>query len=194
MSKGKNQHAGMSFDQHVQTAVQMAIKGNIKAEVTEATIMVAQETRKALSSMKMRLDALENLFLQGKAVTRDTLKEALWEVQETLFGLTLHDGGAGTGNGIRLRVKEEEIGKETDAEPVTESYAVLGQQEFPKAIEAALLGAKAGETKYAEMDDDKTPLKEGEVAKKYKITLVIDRVYKTKETVDPMQGFPAKAE
>lgn len=173
----KNNHPNMSFDMHVQTAVQMAIKNNIKAEVAEATIIVAQETKKALSSMKMRLDALENFVVKKGLATDADLKEALWNVQETLFGLTTHEGTAGVGNGLRLRVKEEEIGKETDALPAQESYVVLGDGQLPKNIEDTILGISAGETRSLEVD---APATDTQPAAKYKITLTADRVYKTK--------------
>ena len=144
MSSKPNKHPSMSFDQHVQIAVHNAIKGDIDAKVTEATMIVAQEARKALSSMKMRLDALENLLLAKKEVTSTSLQEALWNVQETLFGIAPTDAPAELGCGVRLRVKEEKIGEETDAEPATESYVVLGQGEITPDVQNALLGAKAG--------------------------------------------------
>lgn len=184
MTNKPNKHPNISFDQHVQMAVQAAIKSNIQAEVTEATMIVAQETRKALSSMKMRLDALERLLLTNTPVTLESIKQALWEVQETLFGLEVHDGTAGVGNGIRLRVKEEKVGEETDAAPTTESYAVLGEKEFPKPIEEALLGVKAGDVKVVEVEDDKAEVKEGESKPKYKITIAIDRVYKPRANAE----------
>jgi len=179
----KQQHSTVGFDAHLQAAVQAALKNNIKAEVNEAAMIVAQETKKALSSFKMRLDALENLLLAQTPVTLESLKQALWEIQETLFELKVHDGTAGAGNGIRLRVKEEVVGQETDAPPSTESYAVLGEKSFPPEIEAALLGCKAGEVKVVEIEDAKAEVKEGEAKPRYKITIAIDRVYEPKSNV-----------
>jgi len=182
MSSKPNKHPSMSFDQHVQIAVHNAIKGDIDAKVTEATMIVAQEARKALSSMKMRLDALENLLLAKKEVTSTSLQEALWNVQETLFGIAPTDAPAELGCGVRLRVKEEKIGEETDAEPATESYVVLGQGEITPDVQNALLGAKAGEIKTFEADDQNAT---GDVKPRYKITLKVDRVYAKKEVATP---------
>ena len=181
MNQKANKHQGLSFDQHVQMAVQAAIKSNIQAEVTEATMIVAQETRKALSSMKMRLDALESVLIKKNLLTSEDLKLALWETQETLFGLTVFDGVAANGNGLRIRVKEEEVGKETDAEPNTESYVILGTNEVSKEIDEVLQGAKAGDTKTLTMEDTRTEPKEGETRPKYLITIKVDRVYTKKE-------------
>lgn len=177
MSKNVNKHPGISFDQHVQLAVQAAIKNNIKAEVTEATMIVAQETRKALSSIKMRLDALELALIRLGLIKQEDLTAALWTTQETLFGLTTFDGGAEKGHGLRLRVKEEPVGQETDENPKTESYVVLGNSELSPELEEALKGAKAGEVRTLVVEDTKSEVKEGEARPKYLITMAVDRVY-----------------
>lgn len=169
----EQKHPGMSFDQHIQYATRLAVKNDIKQEVTEATMIIAKETKNSLLAMRVLVDAIRTVVKGKLGVSDDDFKVAVWEAQERQLGLEILDTGAEKGNTVRLRVKEEKIGAETEDAPVLESFVIIGDTELTPEIEAVLVGAKAGETKVAQILDP-------ESKDPYKVTLAVDRVYKRK--------------
>jgi hypothetical protein len=173
--KPRAARSNLSFQQAVLLAAKSQTKNDIRAEVTEAATIVANETKKSLISTKQRLDALEELLKNKLGLADKDFIEALWAVQEKAYGLEVSQDPAEKGSGIRFVVKEEIEGYETDSEPTQESFIVLGQDDdqLPKELLDALTGSSAGETK-------KVKLYSEQVQKNYTVTLKVQRVYKEK--------------
>lgn len=180
MSKSQSPRANMSFQQSVLMASRAQTKNDIKAEVMEAATVLTNETKKALVSMKQRLDAIENLVREKLGVTDQDVQSALWAVQEKQYGLEPTSEPSAKGSAIRFRVKEEKEGEATDKAPDNESYLVLGNEDndsLPKEIIAALTGVVAGDTKTVSLFSEA-------LKSNYIVTIAVDRVYKEKSRVE----------
>lgn len=177
------QRANMSFQQSILMASRAQTRGDIKAEVEQAMSVLLQETKKSLISMKQRLDAIQNLVQDKLNISEEDIQDAIWEVQEKVYGLERVDTPAAVGNALRFRVKEEKEGEETDTPPTNESYLVLGNddnEQLPKEIIEALTGSKSG-------DEKKVTLYSEALKSNYVVTIAIDRVYKEKKDGEDKQ-------
>jgi hypothetical protein len=171
--------SNMSFQQAVLMAARAQTKDDIKAEVYEAATVLTNETKKSLIAIKQKMDALETLLVTKLGVKEEEINEAVWSVQEKLYGLELAETPAALGNAIRFRVKEEVEGQETEGVPTQESYIVLGNSDndqLPKEIIDALTGTVPGDVKKVTLHSDA-------LKSNYVVTIAVDRVYKEKKRV-----------
>jgi len=129
-----------------------------------------------LSTMKVRLEALEDVVLEKLGETEDSIKERMMLRVEKMQGFNESTNDVLTGSVIRIKVKEEIVGQESPTNPMQDAYMVVGSNQINPAIDIAVLGAKLGETKELILDDPTN----AEI--KRKVTVTVLKIFKGEET------------
>ena len=130
-----------------------------------------------LASFKVRMEALEDLLIEKLGETQDSFQERVMLRVEKNFGYEPVDTEVKKGSIVRLKIKEEELGKESNDTPMDNQYICVGHNQLDKTghIDTLVVGAKAGETR-----DITLPDPNNETVQR-KLTVIISKVFKGEE-------------
>lgn len=130
----------------------------------------------ALSAMKVRLDVTEDLLKEKLGETEESLNQRAMLLVERTQGFVEVDNDVLSGSIIRIKAKEEEVGKESTTTRLEDAYIVVGRGQVHPAVDTLVLGAKVGETRYIIVPDNQDP------SKQVRITIQVMKVFKGEES------------
>lgn len=130
-----------------------------------------------LTSLKMRVEVLEDLLMEKLGETEDSLAERVFIRAEKAQGLQQIDEPVKLGSVVSIKVKEELAGEESPNNVMSAALMVVGRNEIHPSIDTMLIGAKAGDTKSAVLPHPKEP------TQSLKVTVFLARVFKGPEIV-----------
>lgn len=154
----------------------------------EKFLQNSQHFTKGLATMKVRLEALEDLLMEKLGETEASLQERTLTRVEKMQGFQQVNTPVQKGSVIRIKVKEEEVGKESPTTPMQDAFMAVGHNQIHAALDELLLGANAGETKEVIVPDSKN------VAVQVKITATVIRVFKGDEVANESKSETAPVE
>ena len=116
-------------------------------------IQNTQHFTQSLASMRVRLEALEDVIMEKLGETEESLKERVLERVARMQGFQEVSTPVQKGSVVRLKIKEEEVGKETPTTPWQDAFMVVGHNQINTAIDTDIVGTKLGETKTLTLPD-----------------------------------------
>ena len=143
----------------------------------QKVLQYTKEFTSNLASIKVRIEALEDLIIEKLGETQDSFQERVMLRVEKNFGYEPVDTEIKKGSIVRLKIKEEEVGKESDSNPMDNQYICVGHNQLDKTghIDDLVVGARAGETRNVTLPDPK------DANIQRKITVLISKVFKGEE-------------
>jgi len=110
-----------------------------------------------LSSLKIRLEALEDLVMSKLGISEDEMNESALVRVERQQEFKEVDTPVVAGSIVRVKVKEELEGNESDANKGQDSFMAVGHNQINAAIDVMILGASKGETRKCVLPDPSKP-------------------------------------
>lgn len=139
-----------------------------------------------LGSMKLRVQVLEELLKEKFGETEESLQERTFLKIESEQGFQQVDTEVVKGSVLRVKVKEEEVGKESPTNPMQDAYMCVGHNQINAAVDTLVIGAKPGETRDVTLPDPKN------VEVQRKITITVLKIFKGEESVNETQENQAE--
>lgn len=145
-----------------------------------------------LSAIKLRMETLEDLLIEKLNETQDSFNERVMLRVEKNYGYVTVDTPVKKGSMVRIKVKEEVLGKESpDAEMETQ-YICVGHNQLHSSIDTLIVGAVVGETRDIILPDPKN------ATVQRKLTVLVSKVFKGEEskyeTAETVQETPKAAQ
>lgn len=141
-------------------------------------LQYTKDFTQTLSTMKLRLEALEDILLEKLNETEDSLKERVFTRIEKNQGFVPVDTDIQMGSILRIQVKEEVVGQESPTNPMQDAFMVVGRNQVNPAVDTLVIGAKLGETRDVVLDDPTN----AEI--KRKLTVTILKVFRGEESIN----------
>lgn len=148
-----------------------------------------------LASIKVRMEALEDILIDKLGITEALIEDHIMLRVEKNFGYKEVDTEVKKGSIVRLKIKEEIVGKESPDTPMDNQYICVGHNQIHAAIDTLVIGAKAGDTRDVTLPDPK------DAAVQRKLTVSVTKVFKgeeakyeTPESVPETQETPQAAQ
>lgn len=154
----------------------------------EKFLQNSQHFTKGLSTMKVRLEALEDLLMEKFGETEASLQERIFTRIEKMQGFQAVETPVQKGSVIRIKVKEEVIGSESPTNPMTDAFMAVGHNQINAALDTLLVGAIVGETRDVTLPDPNN------VAIQRKLTATIIRIFKGDEVANEPKPETAPVE
>lgn len=135
----------------------------------------------ALSSMRVRLEALEDVIMEKNGETEASLNERVLLRVAKMQGFQEVDTPVQKGSVVRLKIKEEVIGSESPTTPMQDAFMAVGHNQINAAIDEKIIGATVGQTLDITLPDPQN------AAVQRKITFIVMKVFKGDEVKDETQ-------
>lgn len=135
-----------------------------------------------LASLKVRIEAVEEVLIEKLGETDETLKNRLLTRVERAQGFQEVTTPVQKGSIIRVKVKEEVIGSESDSTPMQDAFMCVGHNQINANLDALLLGALTGETRDITLPDPSS------VAIQRKLTATVVKIFKGEESLNEAQA------
>lgn len=147
-----------------------------------------QHFTQALSSLRVRVEVLEDLLMEKFGETEDSLSERVLLRIEKMQGFVPVETPVEDGSIIRIKVKEELVGSESPDTPQENAFMIVGAKQINPSLDELLIGAVVGEIRNVTLPDPK------DSTKSRKITATVCRVFKgNKVNETPAQEEAPKA-
>lgn len=181
--KGGKPHQTRSFDQLVGKANQEALKPFIMQQLNFLGMQLRQQMIQDLSSVQMRIMALEKFAIEKLGITEDDLAVKVAELEDEATGHILSEEGAIAGDILRATINVKTESQEEFGPDQRMQIDRLAQEPFTvtEDFEKQLVGIKVGETREVQMDEGKTLVK-----------VKADRVSTLKNKPEPVAEAPAE--
>lgn len=145
-------------------------------------IQNTQHFTQSISSLRVRLEVLEDLLMEKLGETEASLTERVLLRIEKMQGFQLVDTPVQKGSVIRVKVKEEVVGQEQPNNPLQDAFMCVGHNQINAAIDTLVVGAVPGQTLEVVLPDpDNAELKR-------KITVTVIRVFKGEPNEAPVES------
>lgn len=157
-AKSSKPRATASFEQLVGKANQEALKPFIMQQMNLMGMQLRQASLKELSSIQMRIMALEKFAIEKLGITEDDIANKVAELEDEATGFILTEEAAVAGDLLRATIQVKTEGQEEYGPEQRMQIEKLAQQPFTvtEGFEAQLVGIKTGETRDVTMDEGKT--------------------------------------
>lgn len=130
----------------------------------------------SVSSLRVRLEAIEDLVMEKFGETEASLTERTLLRIEKMQGFEEVTTPVQKGSVIRIKLKEEVVGKESESTPLQDAFMAVGHNQINAAIDTLAIGAVAGQTLDVTLPDpDDSNIQR-------KITFTVMKVFKGDET------------
>jgi len=150
-----------SFEQLVGKANQEALKPFIMQQMNFLGMQLRQSTLRELSSIQMRIMALEKFAIEKLNITEDDIANKVAELEDEATGLVPSTEGAKEGDLVRATINVKAEGQEEFGPEQRMQIDKLSLEPFTvtEDFEKQLIGIKQGETRELTMDEGKTLVK-----------------------------------
>jgi len=137
-----------------------------------------------LSTMKIRLEVLEDLLMEKLGETEASIAERALLRIEKMQGFEVVNTPVKKGSVIRIRLKEEVVGNESPTAPMQDAFMAVGHNQINAALDELVIGATVGETRDITLPDPDN------AAVQRKLTVILMRIFKGDETLNENQEAP----
>lgn len=131
-----------------------------------------------LSTMKVRLEALEDILMEKFGETEASMSERVLLRIEKMQGFQQVDTPVQKGSVIRIKVKEEAVGSESPTSALQDAFMAVGHNQINAALDELLVGAVTGETREVTLPDPEN------ASLQRKITATVVRIFKGDEAAN----------
>ena len=155
---GGKPKANRSFEQLVGKANQEALKPFIMQQLNFLGMQLRQSMIRDLSSVQMRIMALEKFMIEKLGITEDDLAVKVAELEDEATGFVASSEGALEGDLLRATINVKTESQEEFGPEQRMQIERLAQEPYTvtEDFEKQLVGIKAGETREVKMDEGKT--------------------------------------
>jgi hypothetical protein len=147
----------------------------LSEQVDQKLMIGMQQSTQIMSSLKLRLEVLETLLTEKLGETEESLKERLILQVEKNQGFVETENPVRKGSIIRLKVKEEVVGKEVPNLPMQDSFMFVGHGQISPHVDELVIGMNVGETRDVVLPDPK------DANVQRRITAMVVKVYRGEE-------------
>lgn len=156
--KSGKPHQNRSFEQLVGKANQEALKPFIMQQMNFLGMQLRQAQLKELSSIQMRIMALEKFAIEKLNITEDDIANKVAELEDEATGLILSSEGAKEGDLLRATIQVKTEGQDEFGPEQRMQIDKLALEPFTvtEDFEKQLVGIAQGETREVKMDEGKT--------------------------------------
>lgn len=169
-SKSKGRSQVMNFSDAVRN-----LKITIDERVDTKILEVSKQFTNPIASIRTRTEVLEDIIKEKFGETDESLGERVVDRIEKNQGFIEVKAPAKLTSIVRVRIKEEDVGKESPATLMQDAFMVVGEKQIHEEVDKLLLGMNAGETKDVVVADLQ------DATKSVRITVFLARVFKGRE-------------
>ena len=140
-------------------------------QMDQKFLLNTQHFTQALSSLRVRLEALEDIIMLKLGVTEAELNEqSLLRIERMQNFQPITEEGAMVKRGsvVRVKVKEELVGSESPTAPMQDAFMHVGTGQVNPALDDLIVGSLVGETRDVTLPDPK----DSNIQRKLTITVV----------------------
>ena len=139
-----------------------------------------------LASMRVRLEAYEDILIEKLGETETSLQERVMLRVEKNLGYEPVTTPVQKGSVVRIKIKEEVLGKESPETPMNHQYVCVGHNQIHECVDTLVLGAQIGETRDVTLPDPK------DETIQRKITVFVSKIFKGEESQNETQAEPVQ--
>lgn len=147
----------------------------LSEQMDQKLMITMQQSTQIMSSLKLRLEVLEDLLQEKFGETEESLKERLLLRVEKNQGFSETDNPVRKGSIVRIKLKEEVVGKEYPALPMQDSFMCVGHNQISPHIDELIIGQNVGETRDIVLPDP------NDANIQRRLTVLVVKVYRGEE-------------